>query len=124
MSYISDMHTQIRIVEPTYGKDADGFPTVSERTVAQIPCRMEVKNATEKWTLRSDLKEANAILTFRCIRGVTITRFMTVYIGDEMYDIVNVEDVRGRGMYTQLIVKLHEEAANSGKAGVFVPGAV
>lgn len=63
MSYISDMKTLIRIVEPIYGKDTDGFQTVSEKTVAEIPCRMEVKNATEKWTLRSDLKDATAIMT-------------------------------------------------------------
>lgn len=109
MSYISDMKTLIRIVEPIYGKDTDGFQTVSEKTVAEIPCRMEVKNATEKWTLRSDLKDATAIMTFRCIPCVTVTRFMLVYVGDDAYDIINVENIRNRGMYTQIIVRLHTE---------------
>lgn len=111
MSYIADMRTPARIIEPTYGKDREGFPTYSDTTVADVLCRMEVKNATEKWTLRADLRDANAIITFRAIPGVTVTRFMLVRIGDDLYEITNVENVRGRGMYIQLIVRLKRDGA-------------
>lgn len=109
MSYVSDLRTPITIIEPKFGKDPEGFPTYSETIQAETLCRMEVKNATEKWTQRADLKDASAVLTFRTIPGVTVTRFMLVQIGDDLYEILNVEDVRGRGMYTQIIVRLKDE---------------
>ncbi len=111
MSRISSLSTPVRIVEPLYGKDPDGFQTVSERTIAEILCRMEVKNATERWSNRADLREASSIFTFRSIPGMTITTRMVLMHGDDRYDILSVEDIRGRGMYTQIVAKLQEEDA-------------
>ncbi len=108
MSAIGSMRTLIRIIQPLYGKDSDGFHTVSDDVLAEILCRMEVKNATEKWSNRADLRDANAIFTFRRIPGITITPRMQICLDAERYDIQSVEDIRMRGMYIQVVAKMQE----------------
>ena len=50
-------------------------------------------------SLHSDL------FRFRCIPGLTVTTDHFLIYDDCRYDIVSVEDVKGRGMYIEVLAK-------------------
>jgi hypothetical protein len=49
--------------------------------------------------------EANAIFKFRKIPDLTITPQMIITCDSGRYEILSVEDVRGRGMYLEVLAK-------------------
>ena len=107
---ISDLNTPIQILRLRFGRDRDGFQTESEEIIACVRARAETKNATEKWSNRTVLREASAIFTFRWIPHIDITTDMVIVCGADRYNILSVENVRGRNLYTQVVARLESEA--------------
>ena len=70
---------------------------------------MEVRNATEKWSNRAVLREASAVFTFRRIPHIDLTTDMVIVCGADRYNIVSVENIRGRNLYTQVVARLESE---------------
>lgn len=58
--------------------------------------------------------EATDLFRFRCIPDVTVTTDHIIYSGGEKFDITSVEDVKGRGMYTEVLAK--KVVATNGKS--------
>ena len=56
-------------------------------------------------SLQSTFSEATDLFRFRIIPGVTITTDHFLLCGNERFDIVSVEDVKGRGMYIEVLAK-------------------
>ena len=54
------------------------------------------------------------LFRFRCIPDVTVTTDHIIYSGGEKFDITSVEDVKGRGMYTEVLAK--KVVATNGKS--------
>lgn len=103
---ISEMRIPIQILSVRWGKDEDGFRTAEETIVTCVRAKKEDKNVTEKWQNRTTLQSATAIFTFRHIPGIEITSDMVIICGDKRYDILSVENVRQRNMYTQVVAGL------------------
>ena len=53
-------------------------------------------------------------VTFRCIPGLTVTTDQFLICDDCRYNIVSVEDVKGRGMYIEVLAK--KEVPTVGKS--------
>ena len=49
--------------------------------------------------------EATALFCFRKIPSVEITTALFIACGDERYRIVSAENVRGRGMYVEVLAE-------------------
>ena len=49
--------------------------------------------------------EATDLFSFRIIPGVSITTDHILYCNGEKFDITSVEDVKGRGMYIEVLAK-------------------
>ncbi len=52
--------------------------------------------------------EATALFRFRKIPGVEITTALYIACDSERYRIVSAEDVRGRGMYVEVLAEKQE----------------
>ena len=104
MSY-GKMNTFIDLVEKQAVKDAEGFSTESDIILASVRACREGRHGNEKWANRAQFSEATDIFRFRCIPGVTVTTAMVIVSGDGRFEITSVEDVKGRGMYIEVLAK-------------------
>ena len=104
MSY-GKMNAFIKILSAAHGKDAEGFAIPGDTVLANARAYFEPKNSTEKWRNNAVFAEANALFRFRAIPGLTITTDMFIICNGERYNILSAENVRGRGMYWEVLGK-------------------
>ena len=104
MSY-GKMNTFIDIIEKVTVKDSEGFSTEIDNIVASIKAYREGRHGTEIWANRATFSEATDLFRFRCIPGVTVTTAMIVLNDGDRFEITSVEDVKGRGMYIEVLAK-------------------
>lgn len=99
------MNTFIDIVERITIKDAEGFKTEVDNIAASVRAYREGRHGNEKWANRASFTEATDLFRFRCIPGITITASMVIIHSDKRFEITSVEDVKGRGMYLEVLAK-------------------
>ena len=99
------MNTFIDIIEKVTINDSEGFSTEIDNIVATIRAYREGRHGTEMWANRATFTDATDLFRFRCIPGVTVTTAMLIVCADGRFEITSVEDVKGRGMYTEVLAK-------------------
>ena len=99
------MNTLIDIVEKVTIKDAEGFRTEVDNIVASVRAYREGRHGNEKWANRAQFSEATDLFCFRRIPNVTVTTVMVVVNDEGRFEITSVEDVKGRGMYIEVLAK-------------------
>ena len=104
------MNTLIEIVQPQTVKDAEGFSTERAVVLASVRAYREGRHGNQKWANRAAFSEATNLFRFRCIPGITITTDMAIICADERFEITSVENVKGKGMYIEVLAK----AVNNG----------
>ena len=110
MSY-GKMNTFIDIAQKVTVKDAEGFRTEIDNIVASVRAYREGRHGNEKWANRSTFTDATDLFRFRVIPGLTVTTAMVIICADSRFEITSVEDVKGRGMYIEVLAK---EVVSSG----------
>lgn len=105
------MNTFIEIVEKQKALDDEGFSTATDVVIASVRAYREGRHGSEKWANRSTFTDATDLFRFRVIPGVKITTAMLLVCEDGRYEITSVEDVKGRGMYVEVLAK---EVVSSG----------
>lgn len=65
----------------------------------------EGRHGNEKWANRAAFSEATDLFRFRVIPGVTVTTRMVIACADGRFEITSVENVKGRGMYIEVLAK-------------------
>ena len=104
MSY-GKMNTFIDIIEKVTTKDAEGFRTEVDNIIASVKSYREGRHGNEKWANRASFSEATDLFRFRRIPNVTVTTAMAVVSKEGRFEINSVEDVKGRGMYLEVLAK-------------------
>lgn len=104
MSY-GKMNSFINIISTAPSKDADGFVTTGDHIIASVRAYKEDRHGNERWANMAAFSEATAIFRFRKIPGVEITTSLFIACDSERYRIVSAEDVRGRGMYIEVLAE-------------------
>ncbi len=99
------MNTFIDIVERVTIKDLEGFSTEVDNILASIKAYREGRHGNEKWANRATFSEATDFFRFRCLPGITVTTTMVVVCDDGRFEITSVEDIKGRGMYIEVLAK-------------------
>lgn len=99
------MNTFIDLTEKRIIKDSDGFSTETDVIVASVRAYREGRHGNEKWANRAQFSEATDLFRFRCIPGVTVTTAMVVVNDSGRFEITSVENVKGRGMYIEVLAK-------------------
>lgn len=99
------MNTFIDLIEKLIVEDTEGFSTETYSTIASVRAYREGRHGTEKWANRAAFSEATDLFRFRRIPGVTVTTAMLVVNDGGRFEITSVEDVKGRGMYVEVLAK-------------------
>jgi len=104
MSY-GRMNTLISIAREVVTKDAEGFATKIDQIIASVFAYREGRHGSQKWVNRATFSEATDLFRFRVIPGLTVTIANAIQCGDDHFEITSVEDVKGRGMYIEVLAK-------------------
>lgn len=105
------MNTFISIVEKQITTDDEGFKTETDVTLAEIRAYREGRHGSEKWANMATYSTATDLFRFRVIPNVTVTTEMRILCDGHTFEITSVEDVKGRGMYLEV---LGQEVKKSG----------
>lgn len=99
------MNTQIQITQKQVALDDEGFQTESDVVIATVRAYREGRHGSEKWANRAAFSEATDLFRFRTIPGVKINTDMRLLCDGTVFEITSVEDVKGRGMYIEVLCK-------------------
>ena len=99
------MNVRISIAVETIAKDAEGFATKTDNVLASLYAYREGRHGSQKWVNRAAFSEATDLFRFRVIPGLIVTTANVILSGDDRFEIASVEDVKGRGMYLELLAK-------------------
>lgn len=102
MSY-GKMNTPIDILTTAPVKDPEGFVTTGDVVLASVRAYFEQKNSTEKWRNMAQGSEVDALFRLRAIPSLILSTRHTILCGGKRYNIHSVEDVKGRGMYLEVL---------------------
>jgi len=86
-------------------KDSEGFTTTADEILASVRVYREGRHGSERWANLAAFSEATDLFRFRVIPGLTITTDHILVCEDGRFEITSVEDVKGRGMYTEVLAK-------------------
>ena len=99
------MNTFSDIISVETTRDSEGFGKSKDTILASVRAYKEDRHGNEKWTNRAAFSEATALFRFRRIPDVEVSTNMVIVCNDGRYEITNVEDVKGRGMYIEALAK-------------------
>ena len=102
------------IVKTKQVKDSEGFTRSEDEVLASIRVYWEGRHGSQRWANLAAFSEATDLFRFRCIPGLTVTTDHVLVTEDGRYDIVSVENVKGRGMYTEVLAKRSESTVGKG----------
>ena len=91
------------IVKIRQVKDSEGFTHSENEVLASVRVYREGRHGSHRWANLAAFSEATDLFRFRCIPGLTVTTDQFLICDDCRYDIVSVEDVKGRGMYIEVL---------------------
>ena len=99
------MNSFIQLKTITAVTDEDGYDTIEEVTLASVKAYREERHASKYWANRALYTEATNLFCFRRIPGVTITTATLLFCENRRFEIMSVEDVKGRGMYIEVLAR-------------------
>ena len=107
---IGRMNTFIDIISTEPIKDAEGFATKGDIILTSDRAYKEERHGSLKWANRATFSTATALFQFRKIPGLQIVPSLHISCADERYKIVSVENVKGRGLYWEVLCEKIEPA--------------
>lgn len=93
------------IVITKWVKDSEGFSTLVDEVLAFVRIYREGRHGSQRWANLAAFSEATDLFRFRCIPGMDITTDHIIVTDGDRFEITSVEDVKGRGMYTEVLAK-------------------
>ena len=107
MSY-GKMNKFAEIIRTHKYKDKEGFVKQGEHVLASVRVYQEGRHSSERWANLAALSVATDLFRFRRIPRVKPTTHDYIVCEGKRYEIVSVEDVKGRGMYIEILAKISE----------------
>jgi head-tail adaptor len=99
------MNTFIDIIATQSVEDEDGYDTETEVVVASVRAYREGRHGSKKWANMAVYSEATELFQFRCIPNITVNTSMTIENNGQRFEITSVENIKGRGMYLEVLAK-------------------
>lgn len=99
------MNTFIDLVQKKISVDEEGFKQQTDEILASVRAYREGRHGSEKWANRASFSDATDLFRFRMIPGITVTTAMVIVCDTGRFEITSVEDVKGRGMYVEVLAK-------------------
>jgi len=105
---LGKMTSFIDIVSTEAVKDAEGFATTTDTIIASVRAYKEERHGSERWSNLASFSSATAMFRFRKIPNVVVDTTLYIVCNGQRYNIVSAEDVRGKGMYIEVMAELIE----------------
>ena len=99
------MNTRVRIFRKHNGTDAEGFVVKDAAPLADVRAYREDRHGTESWKNRATYTTATTLFRFRVIPRFQFTNDLFLVCEGEPFNIVSAEDVKGRGMYMEVLAE-------------------
>lgn len=99
------MRTFIDLIATEHTKDDEGFGTTGDVILASMRAYKEDRFGSEMWANRAAFSEATSLFRFRRVPDLDITTSMYIVCENGRYRIHSVEDVKGRGMYIEVLAE-------------------
>ena len=84
-------------------KDSDGFKNDTD-------CYREGRHGSKRWVNLASFTDATDLFRFRAIPNLNITTDYVLEYEGEVFKILSVENVKGKGMYVEILAKKVESA--------------
>ena len=99
------MNKPAKLYEKVPNIDSEGFSFENIKVLAEVRVFVEGRHGSERWANLAAFSEATELFRFRTIPGVEVTtKYYILYEGNE-YNILSVENVKGRNMYVEVLAK-------------------
>ena len=102
---LGDMNKKAKLIRLVKEKDTEGFIEEYEEIVANIRCYVEGRHGSEKWANLASFSEATDLFRFRKIPSVEVGTDMYVVFDNVRYDILSTENIKGKGMYIEVLAR-------------------
>ena len=102
---VGKMNTFIDIISVEPVKDDEGFVNTGDTVLASLRAYKEDRHGNEKWANRAAFSTATALFRFRKLPDFTVTTSLYITCADGRFRILSVEDVKGRGMYVEVLAE-------------------
>ena len=99
------MNRMADIVENRRVTDDEGFASDREVTLASVRVYREGRHGSERWLNLAAFSDATDLFRLRAVPGLKITTEQLLVCDGERFNIISVEDVKGRGMYTEILAR-------------------
>ena len=96
------MNRQISIVSAASTKDAEGFATKGDHIIASVRAYKEERRGDTKWANMAAFSNATVLYRFRRISEIVVDTTMSITDNGERFNIVSVDNTKGRGLYIEL----------------------
>jgi head-tail adaptor len=103
------LNTFIDIISTTPTKDAEGFTTHGDTVVTSVRAYKETRSNSADWERivnNAAFSTVTAIFRFRVIPSLNIDSTMVIAVGEERYNIINVQNIKGRNMYLEVLAAM------------------
>ena len=102
---IGMMNTWIDLRQKIFLRDEEGFCNVEYETVATVRAYREGRHGSERWSNRASFTDATDLFRFRVIPYARVTSDMMILCDGREFQITSIENVKGRGMYLEVLAK-------------------
>ena len=99
------MNTRVTFFYKQKDTDAEGFLTEENHPLADVRAYREDQHGTQSWRNRAAYTTANTLFRLRKIPHFHITTDMYIACCGEKFEIYSVEDIKGRGMYIEILAE-------------------
>lgn len=98
----------VDFIRETITTDSEGFKIKENQTLASVRAYREGRHGSEMWKNLSTFFDVTDLFIIRRIPDLKITTDMILLNRGQRFEIVSVEEVRGRGMYVEILAKAVE----------------
>ena len=99
------MNTYINFFQKLQGTDSEGFKSETEVWLKSIRAYREGRHGSERWANRAAFTDATDLFRFRTSPDFAPTTDMFIEHKGERFEITSIEDVKGRGMYIEILAR-------------------
>lgn len=99
------MNRTADIVEICRTKDSEGFASKEERVLASVRVYREGRHGSTRWVNLAAFSDATDLFRFRTLPDLKVTTEHFLLCDGKRFNIISVEDVKGRGMYTEVLAR-------------------
>lgn len=99
------MNTPVEIMKRVIETDDEGFKNERLKTVASVRAYREGRHGSERWANMATFSVATDLFRLRSIPHIEVTTDMLILCDGKRFEITSVENVKGRGMYLEILAK-------------------